>query len=138
MDIGLRSPGRALGYALILLSVSLAWGAVSANVAGLRRARPIPHFARNRAVAVPILMAWTALAYVLARRYIALSGGGGTEGLSLGLVFAGAAFLFDLVVVAGIVGEGRRHFEQPVLWIAYALLVVVPWLVGRTAGVSGP
>jgi hypothetical protein len=137
VEIGLRSPGRAIGYALILLSVSFAWGALSANVAKLRLARPIPHFARNRAVAVPILVAWTALAYLLAHRYIALTGGGATEGLSLGLVFAGAAFMFDLVVVAGIVGEGRRHFEQPVLWLGYALLVAGPWLVGRTAGVAG-
>ena len=137
MDVGLRSPGRALGYALILLSVSFAWGAISANVAVLRLARPIPHFARNRAVAIPILLAWIALAYVLSRRYLALTGGGGAEGVWLGLVFAGAAFLFDLVVVAGMVGEGRRHFEQPVLWLGYALLVVLPWLVGRAMGVMG-
>ena len=136
MDVGLRSPGRALGYALILLIVSFAWGALSANVSALRLARPIPHFARNRAVAVPILLAWVALAYVLSRHYLALTGGGGMEGTCLGLVFAGAAFLFDLVVVAGIVGEGRRHFEQPVLWVGYALLVIVPWLVGRAANAA--
>ena len=137
MDISLRSPGRALGYALILLGVSFAWGAVSANVSALRLARPIPHFARNRAVAVPILITWVVLAFALARRYLTLTGGSGAEGIGLGIVFAGAALVFDLVVVAGIVGEGRRHFEQPVLWVGYALLVAVPWLVGRASSVSG-
>jgi hypothetical protein len=138
VDIGLRSPGRAVSYALVLLSVGFVWGALAANVAALRSARPIPRFARNRAVALPILAAWTLLAYVLANRYLTMAGGGAAEGLRLGMVFAVAAVAFDLVVVAGIVGEGRRHFTQPVLWLAYALLVAVPWVVGLTAGSAKP
>ena len=58
------------------------------------------------------------------------------DGLFLGLVFAASAFLVDLIVVAGIVGEGRRHFRQPVLWVAYALLLVIPWLVGHAGFVA--
>lgn len=131
MNLGLQSPGRALLYALVMLGVGFVWGAVAANVAALRSARPIPHFAHNWAVALPILVIWTVLAGVLARRYLAIVGGGAAEGLRLGIVFAVAAFVFDLVVVAGIVGEGRRHFAQPVLWLAYALLVAIPWLAGR-------
>jgi hypothetical protein len=133
----LRSPARALGYALVLLTVGFVWGAVSANVAVLRTAPPIPHFAHNGAVALPILLAWSTLAYVLARRYFTHTDAAATEGLRLGALFAAAALAFDLVVVAGIVGEGWRHFEQPVLWLAYVLLVAIPWLVGREFGVSG-
>ena len=133
MDIGLRNPGRAISYALALPSVGFVWGALSANVASLRSARPIPRFARNRAVALPILVAWALLAYLLAKRYLTMTGGGAAEGLRLGVVFFMVALVFDLLVVAGIVGEGRRHFTQPVLWLAYALLVVVPWAVGGAA-----
>jgi hypothetical protein len=121
-------------YALVLLAVGFVWGAVSANVAALRTALPIPHFAHNRAVAVPILVAWCALAYLLARRYFARTGAAASEGLRLGAVFVAAAFAFDLVIVAGIVGEGWRHFGQPVLWLAYVLLAAIPWFVGRTFG----
>ena len=128
----LRSPGRAVGYAFVLLTVGFIWGALSANIAALRSAPPIPYFAHNAAVAIPILLAWAVLAYVLARRYFALTGAGASDGLPLGIVFAAAAFVFDLVVVAGLVGEGWRHFRQPVLWLAYALLLGIPWLVGRT------
>ncbi|HEX7053644.1 MAG TPA: hypothetical protein VF211_06870 [Burkholderiales bacterium] len=127
----LRNPRRALGYAGILLGVGFFWGALSANVPALSSARPIPFFAHNWAVALPILAAWTALAYVLAKRYLARVGGGAAEGLRLGLLFAAAALVFDAVVVAGIVGEGVRHFAQPVLWLAYALLVAIPWAAGR-------
>ena len=137
MSHWLRSPRRAVGYALVLLAVGFVWGAISANVAALRTQRPIPHFAHNGAVALPILVAWSVLAYVLARRYFALTGAAAADGLRLGAVFAAAALVFDLVVVAGIVGEGWRHFEQPVLWLAYALLATIPWLVGRAFGAPG-
>jgi hypothetical protein len=33
------------------------------------------------------------------------------------LVFLAAAVLFDVVIVAAIVGEGLRHFAQLILWI---------------------
>jgi len=46
------------------------------------------------------------------------------------------AFVFDLVIVAGIVGEGWRHFAQAVLWLAYVLLATIPWFVGHTFGAS--
>jgi hypothetical protein len=36
------------------------------------------------------------------------------------------------VIVAGIVGQGLRHFAQLVLWIAYAMLVLILWLIGRS------
>ena len=71
-----------------------------------------------RPLAVPILAAWSVLAYVLARRYFTRTGAAASEGLRLGAVFVAAAFAFDLVIVAGIVGEGWRHFGQPVLWLA--------------------
>lgn len=124
-------------YALVLIAVGFVWGAVSANVPALRSARPIPYFAHNAAVALPIIVAWSALAYLLAKRYFMLTGAAATDGLWLGAVFMVAAILFDVVVVAGIVGEGWRHFEQPVLWLAYILLIVIPWLVGRAFGTPG-
>lgn len=41
MSRWLRSPARAVGYALVLLAVGFVWGAVSANVAALRTAPAI-------------------------------------------------------------------------------------------------
>ena len=84
MTFGLQDPGRAFRYALVLLGVTLVWGALSANVSSLR----------------------------------------------LGTVFAGAALMFDLIVVAGLVRQGLRHFRQTILWVGYAVLIAVPWLVG--------
>lgn len=134
MFFGFISPGRAVVYTLILLASGFVWGAVAANVKLLREARGIPYLAYNWAVALPVFTLWVGLSYVLARSYLAFTGGGAAEGLRLGILFAVAAFLFDVIVVAGIVGQGWRHFAQPILWLSYALLVLIPWLVGRSLG----
>lgn len=134
MFLGFARPGRAIAYTLILLASGFVWGAVAANVKTLREARGIPYLACNWAVALPVFTLWVGLSYVLSRSYLAITGGGAAEGLRLGTLFAVAAFLFDAVVVAGIVGQGLRHFAQPILWLSYALLVFIPWLVGRSVG----
>lgn len=131
MRLRVSSPRRAIAYALLLLAGGFIWAAIAASVPLLRDARSIPFLAQNWAVAIPVFTLWTVSSYALARRYLTLSGGGADEGLRLGAVFAAAALLFDLVIVAGLVGQGWRHFAQPILWIAYVLLVGIPWLVGR-------
>jgi hypothetical protein len=58
------------------------------------------------------------LTHVLARRYFALTGAATSEGLRPGAMFAAGLSCSTLVIVAGIVGEGWRHFGQPVRWLA--------------------
>lgn len=70
------------------------------------------------------------MAFVFARRYLSTALDPASEGITLGLLFLGAAVAFDVVIVAGIVGQGRGHFAQLVLWIGYAVLVLIPWWVG--------
>lgn len=132
MILGLSRPGLAAGYCLAFLAAGFVWAAIAANVSALRDAPAIPYLARNWAVALPVLTMWVVLGRMFARRYLSATGGGAAEGLRLGVVFASGAFLFDAIVVAGLVGQGWRHFAQPILWVAYALLVLIPWLAGRS------
>ena len=124
-------PGRALGYAALMVAAGFVWGAVAANVPSLRNARGIPFLANNWAIAVPVFLLWVGTCFILSLRYLTSFGGGPAEGLRLGAVFALAGLLFDAVFVAGIIGQGLRHFKQPVLWIAYAFLLLMPWLIAR-------
>lgn len=132
MLFGLTHPGKAIGYTSIFLAAGFVWGALAANVPALRNARGIPLLARNWALALPVFVLWVGLSYFLARRYLELSGGGAGEGFRLGILFATAALLFDVVVVAWLVGQGRRHFAQPLLWITYLLLLLIPWFIGTS------
>jgi len=124
-------PGHACGYAALMLLGGFVWGAIASNVASLRNARGIPFLANNWAIALPVFTLWIGACIILSRRYLQLSGGGPAEGLRLGAIFALAGLLFDAVFIAGIIGQGWRHFKQPILWIAYALLLLIPWLFAR-------
>jgi len=124
-------PGRAIGYAAIMLAAGFVWGAIAANVPSLRNVRGIHFFANNWAIAVPVFALWVGTSFILSRRYLQLCGGGPAEGLRLGAMFALAGLLFDAVFVAGLIGQGLGHFKQPILWITYAVLAVIPWLLAR-------
>lgn len=137
MRFGLQSPGRALAYTFVILAAGFVWGAIAANVPVIRSARPLPYVAHNWAVALPIFATWVMLSHVLARDYLRRTGGGTAEGLRLGILFAISAILNDLIVIAWIIGVGWKHFEQPLLWVTYGLLMVIPWQAGRTRGQAG-
>jgi hypothetical protein len=130
MRLTLHSPGIAILYAFLLLVVAFIWAGFVANMPRLRNVRGIPFVIHNPVVALPILFAWAMMAFLFARRYLAAAPDPASEGFTLGLVFLGAAVLFDAVIVAGIVGQGLRHFTQLVLWIGYAVLLLIPWWVG--------
>lgn len=132
MRLTLHSPGMAISYAILLLVVAFIWAGFVANVPRLRDVHGIPFVVHNPVVALPILFAWAAMAVVFARRYLSSAPDPVGEGIALGLVFLGAAVAFDVVIIAGIVGQGLRHFAQLILWIGYAVLVLIPWWVGLT------
>ena len=122
---------NALTYAPLLLLVAFIWAEFVANIPSLRVVSGIPYVVHNPVVAVPNIGTWTLMAYIFARRYLASAPNPAGEGLAFGLVLAGAALTFDVVVAAGIVGEGLHHFHQILLWITYALLIIIPWWIGR-------
>ena len=131
MKLALHDPGEALIYVLLLLVVTFIWAGFVANVPRLRDVRGIPYIVHNPVVSLPILFAWAGMAFVFARRDLATAADPVNEGITLGLVFLGGAVVFDVVVVAGFVGQGLQHFAQIVLWIGYAVLLFIPWWVGH-------
>jgi hypothetical protein len=136
MDLNLHRPVTAVAYALVIVAVTFVWAGFVANVPALRDVGGVPLIVHNPVVALPILGAWTVLSVMLARHYLTGAPNPSAEGITLGLVFVAAAAVFDAVVVAGIVGEGLRHFAQLVVWVGYAVLVLAPWWVGRSLGIS--
>ncbi len=132
MLLGLHQPGRAFTYTLIILGSGFIWGGIAVNVPIIREAQNLPYIAHNWAIALPIFVLWIVLSYVLAKDYLYRVNGGATEGLRLGAMFAISAILYDLIVIAWIIGVGWMHFEQLILWVTYGLLLFIPWFVGRS------
>jgi hypothetical protein len=96
----------------------------------LRSVAPIPYVSRNPAISFPILAIWLVLTYVLAKSFFKSSPVPADDGLKLGLTFAVVNFVLDLVVLVILLKAGANFFASLTLWIAYDMLIVIPWLTG--------
>ena len=98
----------------------------------LKATQPIPYISSNPAIRCPVLLIWTPLAYFLARAYLSKINDPDREGFKLGLVFSATNFILDLVVLVLLLKAGPGYFAATSIWFAYFLLIIIPWLTGRS------
>jgi hypothetical protein len=122
-------PGRAIAFAVLLWIVGFAWGSIVFMTPSLKAAAPIPFVSTNPWISFPILLAWLPLAYFLARTCLVPAPAPASEGLKLGLVFAITNVVLDLVAIFK---TGFAYFASLTVIAGYALLLLVPWAVGRS------
>ena len=125
-----RHPVRVVASGLLLWIVGMVVGSVVFAVPRLKAAPPIPYLTANPCVTVPIVVLWVPLAWLLVRRSISRSSDPAGEGLRTGLLLVAVNMLLDLVFVAGVMHAGPRFYAYAGLWLAYAALIVVPWVAG--------
>lgn len=124
--------GKALGYAFLIWITGFIWGSIVFMTPALKHVRPMPYVSSNPAISFPLLLLWPILVYVLARRFLNSVAEKSTHGMKLGLIFGVTNFLLDLVVLVFLLKAGPGYFVSLTVWIAYGLLVIVPWLTGRS------
>jgi hypothetical protein len=124
--------GKALGYAILIWVTGFIWGSVVFMTPALKSVRPIPYVSGNPAISFPLLILWPILTYLLARRFLSAAADKPSQGLKLGLVFSVINLLLDLVVLVYLLKAGFGYFGSLTIWIAYGLLLIIPWLTGRS------
>ena len=92
----------------------------------------IPYVSRYPAISFPILLTWPLLTYVLAKSYLKQAQDKAAEGLRLGVIFAAVNAVLDLVILVVLLRAGFGYFASLTIWIAYFMLVLVPWMTGRS------
>lgn len=127
-----RNPIRALAFAILIWITGFVWGSVVFMTPALKATRPIPFVSSNPAISFPILLVWIPLSYFLARIYLARTERPGPEGFRLGIAFAVINFLLDLLVLVLLLHAGAGYFAALTVWLAYVLLLIIPWLTGRS------
>jgi uncharacterized membrane protein SirB2 len=80
----------------------------------------------------PILMIWLVVTYLLAKSYLRASEDKVAEGLKLGIVFSVVNVLLDLLVLVILLKAGFSYFVSLTVWLGYSILLIFPWLVGRS------
>ena len=126
---------RAVLYAISLWVIGFVWGSVVFMTPALKGVASIPYVSRYPAISFPLLFLLPVAAYVCARRYLK-NRNSWDEGFRLGLTFAITNLVLDLLVLVVLFGNGLAYFASITVWLAYLLLLVVPWLTGRSLAVT--
>ena len=129
-------PLRAFAYALLIWVVGFIWGSIVFMTPALSSTPPIPYVSSNPAMSFPIILLWTLLTWLLAKRYLKVALEKAQEGLRLGLIFVLVNFVLDLLVLVFLLKTGFKYFISASVWFAYTSLAVIPWLTGRTLEAS--
>ena len=124
--------GRALAYALLIWITGFVWGSVVFMTPALKNVAAIPYVSRYPLISFPVLIIWLLIAYLLARSYLKLTTDKASEGLKLGLLFAVVNFILDLFVLVILFKNGFTYFASLTVWLAYFILLTVPWFTGRS------
>jgi hypothetical protein len=122
--------GRALAYAVLIWITGFVWGSIVFMTPALKSIPSIPYISRYPAIS-PILLLWIVLTYLLARNYLRRADDPASEGLRLGFLFALINFTLDLLILVLLFGSGFVYFAFLSVWIAYLILIIMPWLAGR-------
>ena len=121
---------RALAYALLIWITGFVWGSVVFMTPALKSVSSIPYVSRYPLISFPLLIVWPALAYLLARSYLKRTRA--REGFKLGVLFALVNFALDLLVLVLLFKNGFAYFASLTVWLAYFILLAVPWFTGRS------
>lgn len=129
---------KALSFAILIWLMGFVWGSVVFMSPALKTAPAIPFVSSNPWISFPILLAWLPASYFLARSYLRSVDDAAAEGWRLGLAFAVVNVALDLVVLVVFFRAGLQYFASLSVLAGYALLLWVPWAVGRKLGPTEP
>ena len=124
--------GRAFLYAVLLWVIGFVWGSIVFMTPALKAVSPIPYVSSNPAISFPILFIWLIVTYLLARSYLKTDGDKADSGLKLGIIFSVVNIALDLLVLVILLKAGFGYFVSLTVWFAYLMLLMIPWIVGRS------
>ena len=123
---------KALGFAILIWIVGFVWGSIVFMTPALKSVARIPYVSTNPSISFPIIFIWLVLTYLLARNYLAKTTNRADEGFRLGVVFSIVNLVLDLLVLVLLFKAGWNYFVSLTVWIAYLMLLIIPWLTGRS------
>jgi hypothetical protein len=127
-----KKPLKAIGFAVLIWIVGFVWGSIVFMTPALKATPPVPYISSNPAISFPILLIWIPLIYFLAKVYLSKVSDPDREGFKLGIIFSATNFMLDLIVLVLLLKAGTGYFAAASIWFAYSLLIIIPWLTGRS------
>lgn len=129
---------KAIAYGVVIWVVGFIWGSIVFMTPSLKSVPPIPFISSNPAISLPIIVLWLPLTYFLARSFLKNSRTPEADGIKLGLALSEVNFVLDIIVLIVLLKAGIGYFAAAAVWLAYAMLFVIPWLTGRSLAKALP
>lgn len=123
---------KALGLAILIWIIGFVWGSIVFMTPALKATPTIPYLSANPAISFPILLVWIPITYLFARICLGRGANLAAEGLRVGIVFAGTNFILDLLMLVLLLKAGFGYFVSLTVWLGYLILLIIPWLTGRS------
>ena len=123
---------KALGFAILIWIIGFVWGSFVFMTPALRATPTIPYVSANPAISFPILLVWIPVTYLFARVCLWRIQNPTAAGFKVGLVFAAINFIFDLLMLVLLLKAGVGYFASLTVWLGYFILLIIPWLTGRS------
>lgn len=122
----------AVAFAILIWIIGFVWGSFVFMTPALKATPAIPYVSSNPAISFPLLLVWVIVGYFLARVYLSRVSRPAADGLKLGILFAVINFALDLFVLVFLLKAGGYYFVSLTVWLGYAILLLIPWLTGRS------
>lgn len=125
--------GKAIGYGVLIWVVGFVWGSVVFMTPTLKNVPSIPYISRYPVITFPLFVAFAAMAFLFAKSIVKQSQPRRAAGVKTGVIFAGLNALLDVLVLVMAFKAGWSYFAFASIWIAYAMLLLIPIAIGRLA-----
>ena len=123
-------PQKALGYAILLWVIGFLWGMIVFMVPAMWSIPSVPHISKLPAVSAVLTILCPIVIFLFSKTYLGTTDRKSREGLKFGVTILFVNVVLDLLVYVITFGS-LDYFSYASIWIAYALFLLVPWLVGR-------
>ncbi len=123
---------KALGFAILIWIIGFVWGSFVFITPALKATPRIPYVSANPTISFPILFVWIPVTYLFTRICLWRSQSPTAEGFKVGVVFAAINFLLDLLLLVFLLKAGFGYFASLTVWLGYLILLIIPWLTGRS------
>lgn len=123
---------KALGFAILIWIIGFVWGSFVFMTPALKATPAIPYISANPAISFPILLVWIPVTYLCARVCLWRSRNPVADGKMVGIMFAGINFILDLLMLVLLLTAGWGYFVSLTVWLGYLILLIIPWLAGRS------
>lgn len=118
-----------LFYASVLWLLGFAWGMVVFISPALRSIASVAYVSKLPAVSVVLIPVYSAILYFLTRASLKGTTNGAIAGLKFGLWLAIPNIILDAIVYV-ILFASYDYFSYVSIWVAYALFLIIPVVVG--------